>query len=116
IIGKLLYQKTSQFIVADINWAVFENFFKERTSHSFFETLDVNSVSESNNKTAGVDLSKLKHQSEKKRIQFISELIKAEVEKVLGYENEKLPDALQGFIEMGMDSISAINLKNNLEK
>ncbi|GAX39732.1 short-chain dehydrogenase/reductase SDR [Tolypothrix sp. NIES-4075] len=49
------------------------------------------------------------------RFSVLTAYIQGEVAKVLKLEPSKLPDSQQGFFDMGMDSLMAVELKNRLE-
>jgi acyl carrier protein len=49
------------------------------------------------------------------RQDLLSDRIQAEVGRVLKFAPSQLPDSQQGFFDMGMDSLMAVELKNRLE-
>lgn len=60
-------------------------------------------------------LQKLKQHQPSERFSVLTAYIQGEVAKVLMLELSKLPDPQQGFFDMGMDSLMAVELKNLLE-
>lgn len=63
----------------------------------------------------GEILQQLKQHSARDRHSFLIAYIQGEVAKVLGLEPPKLPNPQQGFFDMGIDSLMAVELKNRLE-
>ena len=60
-------------------------------------------------------LDKLQGASRKERLEILKSYIKSQVALLIGLDSSQLPDTNQGFAEMGMDSLMAIELKKKLE-
>ncbi|RQH10613.1 MgcH [Okeania hirsuta] len=60
-------------------------------------------------------LAKLETALEEERQEILTEHIRGEVVQVLGLSSSQLPEMNLGFMEMGMDSLMAVELKNRLQ-
>ncbi|RQH04064.1 type I polyketide synthase [Okeania hirsuta] len=60
-------------------------------------------------------LAKLETALEEERQEILTEHIRGEVVQVLGLSSSQLPEMNLGFMEMGMDSLIAVELKNRLQ-
>ncbi|NEO55705.1 MAG: SDR family NAD(P)-dependent oxidoreductase [Okeania sp. SIO3B5] len=60
-------------------------------------------------------LAKLEAASNEKRQEILTEYIRRQVAQVLGFSSSKLLEVNLGFMEMGMDSLMTIELKNRLQ-
>ena len=61
-------------------------------------------------------LAKLEAASNEKRQEILMGHIREQVAQVLGLSSSKLPEVNAGFVEMGMDSLMAVELRNQLQK
>ncbi len=68
------------------------------------------------NSSVTILINKLKSAPNKKRYQLLLKEISIEVAKVMELPAPQLPDADTGFIELGIDSIMGLELKNKLEQ
>ncbi|NEO53136.1 MAG: SDR family NAD(P)-dependent oxidoreductase [Okeania sp. SIO3B5] len=66
-------------------------------------------------KVKGEFLAKLEEASNEKRQEILIEYIRGEVAQVLGFSSSKLPEVNVGLMEMGMDSLMTVELKNRLQ-
>jgi acyl carrier protein len=60
-------------------------------------------------------LAKLEAASREERQEILIEHIRGQVVQVLGLSSSQLPEVNVGFMEMGMDSLMAVELKNRLQ-
>ncbi len=60
-------------------------------------------------------LAKLETTSQEERQEILTEHIRGEVAQVLDLSSSQLPEVNLGFMEMGMDSLMAVELKNRLQ-
>ncbi|MDE5117737.1 MAG: type I polyketide synthase, partial [Trichodesmium sp. St2_bin2_1] len=61
-------------------------------------------------------LAKLEAASNEKRQEILTGHIREQVAQVLGFSSSKLPEVNVGFVEMGMDSLMAVELRDQLQK
>ncbi|MDE5085943.1 MAG: beta-ketoacyl reductase, partial [Trichodesmium sp. St16_bin2-tuft] len=66
-------------------------------------------------KVKGELLAKLEAASNEKRQEILIEHIRRQVAQVLGFSSSKLPEVNVGLMEMGMDSLMTVELKNRLQ-
>ena len=121
--GEAMAGDQAQVTIADIDWPAFAPIFGARKKRYLFErVLDPDALfrkttSPSNGTPAsGGLLSRQGIVNEKERAKALQQLVHDEVHKVLGVpKNQDLPME-KGFFEMGMDSMIALELCDNLEK
>jgi len=106
-----------QTTVANVDWSIFKGLYEARGPRGLLreiaaqpgKAIQQNSIQESE------FLQQLKGAPVKQRQERLIVHLQAQVSKILGFEPSKLPDPQQGFFEMGMDSLMALELKNRLE-
>ncbi|MDZ8137565.1 MAG: type I polyketide synthase [Nostoc sp. DedQUE04] len=110
-LDKLLYQSSTQVAVMPINWV---QFLEKSTSVS---PLFANFI-ETSVKTVVVQhdlVEELKKTNITKRRNLLQDRICSAVAKVLGWQSEPI-DLHKKFFELGMDSLTSLDLKNHLQK
>ena len=104
----------TQILLADVDWVRFKNIYQSKGNKPIFEKLG-----EYQNSVKGIQQSIstrrfLEEIPPGERRQHLFEYIGKQVGTILG--NKQIPDTEQGFLEMGIDSLLSIELKNRLEK
>ena len=117
VLGDLLQSDLAQVIVADVDWRVFKAVYQARGHRPFLEEVGGPELSEDKQieQPSGF-LQQLKAAPESERQELLRAAIQAEVAQVLGFGPTQLPDAQQGFFDLGMDSLMAVDLRNRLER
>ncbi|MEM9978167.1 MAG: beta-ketoacyl reductase, partial [Cyanobacteria bacterium P01_D01_bin.2] len=122
-LSQLLLNSTSpQVGVVPIQWSQMQQtidrdpFFANFNSWIGGQVGNANTVvsAASPDKTVAADwLSQLNQIPQRQRISFLTEALKTEVARVLGLTGQ--PDTTTSFFDMGMDSLMAVELKNQLD-
>jgi acyl carrier protein len=121
-LGRLMGSTEPQLTVVDVDWPRFRSLFELRGSRPLLEHL-ASSVSQ--NTTATVTpsstqaeppklLQMLQNTPEPQRLAQLMTHLQKELASILGLTGKR-PDLHQGFFEMGMDSLMAVELKQRLE-
>ena len=114
----LVRLRGAQRTVANVDWAIFKGLYEARAKRPLFEQIVVESptvtVQESEHRP-GV-LQRLEKASPRERWHLLINHLQGELAGVLGLDPSQLPDPRQGFFEMGMDSLMAVEFKNRLER
>ncbi|WP_293062787.1 type I polyketide synthase, partial [Moorena sp. SIO3F7] len=123
---KVLVSNSPQTIVADMNWRLFKELYELGGKRSLLseisldlEATDGEGAEEQERQKQKVKtelLAKLEAASNQKRQEILREHIREQVAQVLGFSSSKLPEVNVGFVEMGMDSLMAVELRNQLQK
>ncbi|MDF5730186.1 MAG: type I polyketide synthase, partial [Rhizonema sp. PD38] len=120
----LLGANCVQTSVADVDWSLFKEVYEIRGKRSLLELLAIQSHAaklpplaqpEILQQLQAVGTSESPTERFHERISLLIAYIQGEVAKVLGLEPSNLPDPQQGFFDMGMDSLMAVEFKNRLE-
>ena len=114
ILGQLLEQSLPQVGVLPVEWSVFQEQFSFGNQMPLLSELLV-TESESTKTKQHELLERLESASECDRQNILITHIKTEVAQVLGLESSDLLDPDRGFVDMGMDSLMALELKNRLQ-
>jgi microcystin synthetase protein McyG len=111
----LLRTGAVQKTVAAIDWEVLKPAYEARRARPFLEPIKVRSQ-KAPAAAQGTDLlRRLAGSSTAQRRKLLVDYLSGEVGKVLGLDAGNAPDPHQGFFEMGMDSLTSVELKNRLE-
>jgi natural product biosynthesis luciferase-like monooxygenase protein len=113
LIGRLLATGTGSRVVAQIDWRVFTDLFESRGRRPLLDSMRQAAGGAATVATA-LRLA-LEAMSDEDRTRHLTRHVQQEVGAVLGWTAGQLPDARAGFFEMGMDSITALELKNRLQ-
>jgi malonyl CoA-acyl carrier protein transacylase len=110
---------TAQVGVAGIQWQVLaESWSSMKTNSLLRELLQQEEWFEEDTrkqKVKGEFLAKLEAASNEKRQEILTGHIRKQVAQVLGFSSSKLPEVNVGLMEMGMDSLMTVELKNRLQ-
>ncbi|MBW4689758.1 MAG: LLM class flavin-dependent oxidoreductase [Komarekiella atlantica HA4396-MV6] len=104
-------------VIVDINWSVFKELYQASTGRLLLEQIETQPIGMVGQQLKSRDLFWQEWESApvSDRHEYLITYLQKEVAQVLGYLGEKvLPSPEQGFFEMGMDSLLAIELKNRL--
>jgi acyl carrier protein len=113
VLGAKAVQKT----VADIDWSKLKPIYETRRRRPFLEAIDASSAVSDRRPSAEWTklIGELKHRSPSRRRDLLVAYIQDEVRKVLGFDTNREMERQQGFFEMGMDSLTSVELKTHLE-
>ncbi len=117
-LGHLLEQNTAQMTVAPVDWIRYKPVFEARHTRPFLAEIRTESANE--NKiisTEGADLlAQLAPLSAEMRLMRMVEYLGAIIGKILRLPAAANIDPGQGFFELGMDSLTSVELKQTLER
>jgi acyl transferase domain-containing protein/acyl carrier protein len=115
--GYLLGTDTVQTTVAKIDWRPFKEIYSVRKRRLLFERIEVQSDQEARQYSAPQRriLQDLQQAPASERHEILASHIQVSLAQVLGLGPSELPDLRQGFFDLGMDSLTAIELKSRLE-
>ncbi|GAA6619605.1 type I polyketide synthase [Scytonema sp. NUACC26] len=119
VLKQVLGQVTSQIGVLPVDWSVLSQQLRVSTQvpsllFEFTKTENRVETTLSSMPQSGI-LQKLQVAAPSDRLSLLTTHIQEEVAKVLGLAPSQLPDPKQNFFDMGMDSLIAVELKNNLQ-
>jgi acyl transferase domain-containing protein/acyl carrier protein len=119
VLDRLLLAGLPQATVLDVDWARFRSLFELRKPRPLFAQLE-GGITASGATSSKVALNRPRFIDTvgeipvQQRLEALMSHLQRELAGVLGLVG-KLPDRYQGFFEMGMDSLMAVELKNRLE-
>lgn len=117
ILGDLLGTAT-QVGVIPVNWAKFLQQFPPGSEPSLVSHLAPKTQQQKDEQAPAKQfeiLRQIREVAASERENLLITHIQAEVAKVLRFDQSQQPNPLQGFFEMGMDSLMSVELKNRLE-
>ncbi|MCP4262401.1 MAG: SDR family NAD(P)-dependent oxidoreductase [Planctomycetes bacterium] len=115
VMERLLTQNTSQMAVLPVNWSKFLRQFQKNTQPPFFDAFKPVSEKSSSPQQESRFLKQLKATSASKQRDLLSVHVRSQIGKVARLrEVEKIPPR-QGLFDLGLDSLMAVELKNNLQ-
>ncbi len=113
----LLAHETAQMIVAKLQWPRFKDVLELKGSRPLLTEWHAQARATQANADAANDLREQLEQADAvKRFELLTRHIQQEAAKTMGLPVTHALDASQGFFNMGMDSIMAVELKTRLEK
>jgi NAD(P)-dependent dehydrogenase (short-subunit alcohol dehydrogenase family)/acyl carrier protein len=117
-LGRLIRENSgSQVIVMPADWPVFSRSHAGRHQAFLSELLyDETAAPDTEQNIAAEFLQKLEALPADEQEAFLIAAIQTEAAAVLEYPPSLMPEPEQGFFEMGMDSLMAVEVKNRLEK
>ncbi|AUS99076.1 beta-ketoacyl synthase [Nostoc sp. CENA543] len=104
----------TQVLLADVDWARFKNIYQSKGTKPIFEKLGEYQTSAKEIPQSNSTRHLLEEIPPGERREHLFAYIGEQVAKILG--NKQIPDPEKGFLEMGIDSLLSIELKNRLEK
>jgi acyl carrier protein len=112
-----LETQIAQITAAKVNWNIFKPIYEIKGTRSLLKQLGTQTTTqhweEKESNELPQLLQKLEQTPDNKRHDVLLESIRSEIARVLGLA--QAPAIKQGFIELGMDSLMAVELKNRLE-
>lgn len=116
-LGYLLGQDCVQTTVANVDWASFKTLYEARGQKALLEQIETQLQKEDPQVLLQRHelLQQLQEAPRSKYQELLITHLQKEVASVLGFEPSQLPNPQQGFFEMGMDSLMAVQLKSRLE-
>ncbi|MEP7308970.1 MAG: MupA/Atu3671 family FMN-dependent luciferase-like monooxygenase [Acidobacteriota bacterium] len=114
LIGRLLATGTGSRVVAQIDWTVFTDLFESRGRRPLLAFMRQAGSGNATPVSTAMRLA-LEAMSDEDRKSHLTRYVQQEVGAVLGWTRGEAPDPRAGFFEMGMDSITALELKNRLQ-
>jgi acyl transferase domain-containing protein/aryl carrier-like protein len=119
ILNTLLRNGGTQPVVVNASWQVFCPLFAMLGRGSLFEELYSPAVPVAVQDTAPQAPNELRARIQSlpatQASQVLLQFLREQVGEILAYQNGQLPDSRQGLFEMGMDSMSVIQLKERIE-
>ena len=107
-----------QTAVAKVDWTVFKGLYEARKARLFLEQIEAQPQESAKHqpfaKQTGL-LRQLENAPASDRQNLLMAHLQSEVARILGFEPSRLPEVDQGFFEMGMDSLTAMELKYSLD-
>ena len=112
----LLGSSHAQAAVADVDWSRFKELYEARARRPLLENIQTSSLEPARPPELKPPpiIEELKHKNAGARRSLLVAYLQSEVASVLGFEPSYRPDPEQGFFDMGMDSLLAVELKNRL--
>jgi myxalamid-type polyketide synthase MxaE and MxaD len=108
-----------QTVVADIDWSIFKPAYESRRHQPFLEQIGIDSATNAppvQNAPAGLLLDRLNSAAADERRELLAQHVQQLVNAVLGAANDGFVDRIKGFFEMGMDSLTSVQLRRRLEQ
>lgn len=108
-----------QQIIMDINWPVFKQALSSAATKSFWQSIGGAELDDSglvNSRTSIDFMQKMSELNEQDAYQFAQTQVEQALKQVLYLDADKSVDGHQGFFDMGLDSITVVELRENLER
>ncbi|BAZ50019.1 beta-ketoacyl synthase [Nostoc sp. NIES-4103] len=115
-LGLLLGSNTVQATVAQVDWKLFKGLYEARGQRTLLEAVQASPNNPQETTVASALVTELQAAPVSDAKAMLTTYLQSEVGKVLGLSASQLPNPEQGFFEMGMDSLMAIDLKSRLDK
>ncbi|MEO0835283.1 MAG: aminotransferase class I/II-fold pyridoxal phosphate-dependent enzyme, partial [Cyanobacteria bacterium J06642_3] len=109
VLKQAIQQNSTQTVVFPVDWATF---LKQQPPNPFFEK--VTPQTELKSQTSSF-LQQLASKTPEDRDSHLQNYIRAQVAKVLGFTDSELVETDEKFADLGMDSLMAVEFKNNLQ-
>ena len=110
VLKQLIEQQANQTIVFPVDW---QTFLSQQPENPFFEKLQPQVQTKP--KTVSSFVRQLFNAPEAKQHHLLQEHIRIQIAKVLGYADAEDVDTQEKFADLGMDSLMAVEFKNNLQ-
>ena len=113
----LFTSNAAQAVVADVDWAMFKAVYEARRYRPLLDAIEVDAATDTETPSAeaAAFLKELEGAPASERQRLLTTLILQLMAKVLWLEDTDLPDPKQGFFELGMDSITVIQMMTHLK-
>jgi acyl transferase domain-containing protein len=118
LLAQALADNDSQQVIMDIDWPVFKKAMSSAATKSFWPAMDGSEPGvDTIDSSASVDfVQKMNQLNEEDAYQFAKEQVEQGLKQVLYLDLDKPIDSHQGFFDMGLDSITVVELRENLER
>ncbi len=114
-LGYLLGNSASQMTVAAMDWGALKPLYEARRKRPFLEHIEIRAQKGVRTAAEGDLLRRLREASATGRRDLLAAYLQREIARVLGFDTGSAPHRRQGFFEMGMDSLTSVDLKSRLE-
>ena len=111
ILKQAIQQNSTQTIVFPVDW---ETFLKQQPYNPFFEKVAPKVETKTKSATTSF-LQQLANINPENRTAYLQKQIRTQVAKVLGFTDPELVETDEKFADLGMDSLMAVEFKNNLQ-
>ena len=111
ILKRLLQQQAKQTIVFPVDWATF---LSQQPANSLFERVQLEAT-QTKTATTTSFLQQLAQTDPNKQHEILQSHIRTQIAKVLGFADPEDVDTEEKFADLGMDSLMAVEFKNNLQ-
>ncbi|MBW4667892.1 MAG: type I polyketide synthase [Cyanomargarita calcarea GSE-NOS-MK-12-04C] len=111
----IILQSCPQIVVANIDWTVFKKFYELRKQNPLLKKIETTSQEVLHKKQESTIRPQLQAALESEREALLITYLQTKVAKILGLQLSQLPATQQGFFYMGMDSLMAVSLKEEIE-
>ncbi|HEY8036309.1 MAG TPA: type I polyketide synthase [Methylobacter sp.] len=118
LLAQAIASNAGQQIIMDINWPVFKQALSSAATKSFWQIMDggESEATELVNALAAIDFAqKMSELNEEDADQLAQTQVELALKQVLYLDADKPVDSHQGFFDMGLDSITVVELRENLE-
>ncbi len=117
-LASLLGSNAVQAAVAQIDWPRFKGVYEAKGRRLLFEKVEARKeTAEVSRPDRGVSIvERLREAPNVQRPDMVTVYLQQVVAEILGLDSSQVEDVRQGFFDMGMDSLTAMELKNRLEK
>ncbi|MFN2256214.1 MAG: beta-ketoacyl reductase [Candidatus Promineifilaceae bacterium] len=115
----LLGSTVVQTAVAKVDWTVFKRLYEARKARLFLEQIEAHLKEPAKEQSSAKQtdlLRQLEDAPAGDRENMLMTYLQSEVARILEFEPSRLPEVDQGFFEMGMDSLMAMELKYSLDE
>jgi acyl carrier protein len=113
-LGSLIATDIAQIAVADIDWNVFKRLYETRRLRPLFERIRIKTSSPAASRKSSLR-DQLVQAPLGERFSLLRAFITSELAAVVGLSASQAPEGHQGFFDLGMDSLMAMEFKNRLE-
>jgi amino acid adenylation domain-containing protein len=114
----LLGTANIQITVAEVDWGVFKGLYEARKARLLLEQIEAHPQEPVKQRSCAKRtdlLRQLKGAAAGDRKNLLTAYLQSEAARIMAFESSQLPGVDQGFFEMGMDSLMAMELKTSLD-
>jgi acyl carrier protein len=116
LLSRLVGAGRTQAAVADVDWTVFAPIYSARARRRLLETLETASPASPDESGTSALLLRLREALPCDRQDVLAAHVREEVARILGFDLADADAAGQGFFQLGMDSLMAVDLRRRLER
>ena len=115
LLGSLIAGTRAQAMVADVNWSRFGSLYTARARRRLLDDLLSQPTADARPTEDATLLKALRAAMPGDREDVLTAHVRAEVARILGFDLVSADAASQGFFQLGMDSLMAVDLRRRLE-